>query len=44
MEFHWDNFYGRTGTLFISHDKATTSVGDRLGQGSVLRMQRVIHT
>ena len=31
-------FYAGTGTLFISYNKVTTSVGDRLDQGSVLRM------
>ena len=25
-----ETFYGGTGTLFISYNKATTSVGDRL--------------
>ena len=31
-------FLGGTGSMFISYNKATTSMGERLNQGSALRM------
>ena len=31
-------FFGGTGSMFISYNKATTSMGERLDQGSALRM------
>lgn len=31
-------FFGGTGSMFISYNKATRSMGERLDQGSALRM------